>query len=245
MWSIFNKSEKEPAKLFFTTDIHCHVLPGIDDGSPDVATSLELIERMHGFGIGRIIASPHVSATFENAPAALDEALKSVNSALAADSTVHIRSIERSAEYRLDDVFRSQFDNGQLTPLPRNYILVENSFVQEPWDMDKALFDLRVAGYFPILAHPERYLYYHGKRDRYVDLYNKGVLFQINLLSLSGFYGKAEQQIAEWLLSKDMVGFIGTDLHNHRHADAIEEFLSSRHYRNLSGKIRVRNDNAF
>lgn len=248
MWNIFGSSKKEPAKTFFKTDIHCHIIPGVDDGSPDVDTSLQLVERMRSFGIERIIASPHVTcATFENTPDVLDPALETLNDALKAATPAGEQPfvVERSAEYRLDDFFEEQFAKGLITPLPNNYLLVENSFVQEPWNLDKTIFDLKVAGYYPILAHPERYIYYHSKRDRYMEIHGRGAMFQINLLSLAGHYGKAEQQMAEWFIEKGLVDFIGTDLHNHRHADAIEEYLKSKRYKRIAEAINVRNDMAF
>ncbi len=248
MWNIFGSSKKEPAKTFFKTDIHCHVVPGVDDGSPDVKTSLELIDRMRSWGIERIIASPHVtSATFENTPDTLDPALQSLNDALLSGTSSGDKpfQVERSAEYRLDDFFSEQLEKKNITPLPNNYLLIENSFVQEPWNLDNIIFDLRIAGYYPILAHPERYLYYHSRRDRYNEIHARGAMFQINLLSLAGHYGKNEQQMAEWLISKGLVDFIGTDLHNHRHADAIEAYLSTKQYKRHAEAIRVRNDVAF
>ena len=126
-------------------------------------------------------------------------------------------------------------------PYPGNYILIENSFMQEPWNLDQLIFDLQVKGYRPVMAHPERFSYYYEKRNRYKALHDAGALFQINVLSLSGYYGKAEKQVAEWLIDNNMVDFNGTDLHNHRHADSIEAYLMSkdaaRHADKLAGRV--------
>ena len=92
-------------------------------------------------------------------------------------------------------------------PYPNNYILVENSFIQEPWNVEQVLFDLKVKGYKPILAHPERYSYYHNRFERYDAIYRSGTMFQVNLLSLAGYYGKAEKKTAEMLVEKNMVNF--------------------------------------
>ena len=241
----FFKKKETPASLFFSTDIHCHVIPGIDDGSPDSTTSVELIERMQTWGINRIIASPHVTmGTFENTPATIGPALSDLKNALSAnDNNIEI---SHSAEYRIDENFIKQLEEGNIVSLPNNYLLVENSFIQEPWGIDQILFDLKVKGYIPILAHPERYAYYYGnKRSRYDELHNTGTMFQVNLLSLAGYYGGNERKWAEYLLEKGYVDFVGTDLHNHRHADCIEKFLSSKDYRKLSQKIAVKNDSAF
>lgn len=230
--SIFDifTSKKAPAKLPFITDIHCHIVPGVDDGSPDVDKSVELAERMAGWGIQRIFLSPHVTQdTFENTPETLAEPfglLKQKVSEAGIPLELHMH-----AEYRLDEFFLDQLAKGNLRTMPGNHLLVENSFAQEPWGLDNLLFDLRLKGFTPVMAHPERYLYYStNNRERYKQLHDTGLLFQINLLSLAGAYGKQEKQTAEWLLEKGLVDFIGTDLHRYGHADSIDAYLRSRDF---------------
>lgn len=238
MFGLFRKKQPVPCGLCFSTDIHCHVIPGIDDGSPDVITSVELIERMQGWGIKRIIASPHVTQdSFENTPETIVPAYTSLKRELEEKSSG--LELLHSAEYRIDEFFMAQLQSGSVVPMPDGYLLVENSFIQEPWNLDQLLFDLKVKGYKPILAHPERYYYYHGnKRVRYEEIHATGTMFQINLLSLAGYYGKDEKSVAEYLIEKGCVDFIGTDLHHHRHADAIDAYLVSkdclRHFKNLT-----------
>jgi tyrosine-protein phosphatase YwqE len=113
--------------------------------------------------------------------------------------------------------------------------------------LDQILFTVKVNGFKPILAHPERYSYYYGKKNRYEQIHAAGTRFQVNILSLAGFYGKEEKNIAEWLLQHGMVDFLGTDLHNHRHADAIEAYLASKDYRRNLEAITsyVQNDRLF
>lgn len=118
--------------MCFTTDIHCHIVPGVDDGSPDVGTSVELVERMKGWGINRIIASPHVTQeAFENTPETIAPALAALKSGLDAKG-VDVE-LSHSAEYRIDEFFMAQLEAGNVVALPGNYLLVENSFLQEPW----------------------------------------------------------------------------------------------------------------
>lgn len=243
MFNLFKK--KEPARLWFKTDIHCHIIPGIDDGSPDPQTSVELIERMQGWGIERIIASPHVTQdTFENTPQTIAPALDSLHDALSSKGMTI--PVSNSAEYRIDENFLNQIEQGMIMPLPDDYLLVENSFIQEPLNLDQTLFDLQVRGFKPILAHPERYRYYHiGNKKRYESLHASGIQFQVNLLSLTGYYGKTEKATAEWLIEKEMADFIGTDLHNHRHADAIDAYLSSRDCRRHAAAFQPLNDATF
>lgn len=226
MFNFFNKP-KRPAVLPFTTDIHCHVLPGVDDGSPDVDTSVALVERMQRWGIDRILASPHVTKdSFENTPEILDGAMVQLQSAL--DASGNKVALSHHAEYRLDDYSKAQWDAGLFMAMPGDYIMIENPFVAEAWFIDQTIFDLQVKDFTPILAHPERYSYYFKNRARYETLHNAGAKFQINLLSLAGAYGKEQREVAEYLVSKGWVDFIGTDLHNSNHADIIDEYLKTR-----------------
>lgn len=248
MFNIFKRSKAavEPQEFFFTTDIHCHVLPGIDDGSPDAATSVELVGRMKSWGLGRIIASPHVTnLTFPNTPETVSAAREALKKALAEAGTDIV--IENSAEYRIDDLFARNLEAGTLMTLPNNYILIENPFVREPGNLDNVIFDLQVRGLRPILAHPERYSYYYKHPERYEALHNAGAMFQINVLSLAGGYGKEERKIAEMLIDKGLVDFVGTDLHNAAHADIIDRYLASGDYLKDRDRLkgRILNDKAF
>ncbi len=226
-------------------DIHSHLLPGVDDGSPDVETSVELVGRMAALGLERIIASPHVTQdTFENSPETLDAALSQLQEALK-KSGAGIR-VDRSAEYRFDEFSLAQIGSGAAKTLPEGYILVENSFIQEPWGLENILFDLKIKGMKPILAHPERYAYYHvDKMARYKQLHDAGTLFQINLLSLAGAYGKKEKAVATEMVERKWVDFIGTDVHNRDHVDIIEQYLASRDYRRILEKLDIGNDILF
>lgn len=224
MFNFFRSRPKEPVKFCFHTDIHCHVVPGIDDGAKTPESAADLIERMQGWGIDRIIASPHVTQeTFENSAATIDPALGRLHAELA--SRGNGIDVSHSAEYRIDGLLSQRLAENDIMPYPNDYLLIENSFLQEPWNIDELVFDLQVRGYKPILAHPERYLYYHHRPERYKQLHDAGLALQINVLSLAGYYGAGEQKMARDLLKEGMVDFIGTDLHNSRHADSIDAYL--------------------
>lgn len=243
MFGFFRKKSNKSRNLFFNTDIHNHLVPGVDDGSRSPEMSVELINRMMSWGITRIITTPHVTEdTFENTPDVIAGAYSRLTAAL---SKENIRiDISHSAEYRIDSFFIEQLKAGNITSLKDNYLLVENSYIQEPWELDKVLFDLRLKGYIPVLAHPERYIYYHNKLARYKELHRAGILFQTNILSFAGYYGKNEKKTAEFLLDNDMIDFLGTDMHNHRHADSIDQFLATKEYDNLARRLgtRILND---
>lgn len=241
MFSIFKRKPSAPAALPFATDIHCHVVPGVDDGSPDAATSAELIERMQQWGIRRIIASPHVTQnTFENSRDTLGPAMEALHAELGKRGNAI--DVSHAAEYRIDDLFKQRLDRNDLFLLPGKYILIENSFLQEPWGLDQLIFDLQVKGLHPILAHPERYAYYHRHHSRYRELHDRGLDFQINLLSLAGAYGPEEKKTALRLLADGLVDYIGTDLHKASHADRIDAYLRTAdaraHMADAAGTIR-------
>ena len=244
MLKFFKKSPKEAVPLPIYTDIHCHIVPGVDDGSPDVATSMELLTRMQNWGLKHIYASPHVADdVFENSPDTLDPALEELQDAVK-KSNLGIE-VERHAEYRIGELSSRQIEQGIATTLPKDYILIENSFMQEPWDLENVVFNLKLKGLVPILAHPERYKYYNSAgstgKQRYTELHHKGLLFQTNILSLAGHYGSADRDTAEWLISQGFVDFLGTDLHNHSHADTIEAYLRTnkarKHFEALQGHL--------
>ena len=246
MFNFFKIKNTEPVELFVHTDIHCHLVPGIDDGQKEAESAADLVAREYNWGIRRIITTPHVTQdTFENTPETISDAFAKLRSAVEERGT----DIEllHSAEYRIDGFFQEQLEAGNVNPMPNRYLLVENSFIQEAWHLDELLFDLKIRGFRPILAHPERYSYYFSKRQRYEQLHNAGTLFQVNLLSLAGHYGKEVKHMAEFLVENNMVDFVGTDMHNHTHCDAIEAYMATKDYRRHAAALapRVLNDTAF
>lgn len=242
MFDFFKKNkENSSPKLFYTTDIHSHILPGIDDGSPNIEKSIELVRSMQEWGIKRIITTPHVTEeTFENTPETIQNAYDELMLALK-ENDIEM-DICFSAEYRMDENFIKQLENNQIIPLPHNHILIENSFIQAFWDLKNMIFQLGVKGYSPILAHPERYAYYFNEKSIYNELHDMGCLFQVNLLSLAGYYGKGPKEIGTWLVNKGYVDFIGTDLHHANHAEAITAFIGSKDYKKIASKLEIKNN---
>lgn len=239
MFNFFNKKSGEDSKLFFTTDIHSHVVPGIDDGSPSVEKSVELVSAMQRWGLEKLIVTPHVTQdTFENTPDIIEDAFGQLKSGL--DEAGIAIDLDHSAEYRIDEMFVDQLNADMVRRLHGDYLLVENSYIQEPLSLDEILFTVSMKGFRPILAHPERYYYYYDKRTRYDELHAKGILFQVNLLSLAGYYGKDVKKIAEMLVEKNYVDFLGTDLHRQAHVEAIDKYLSSKDYRRHREQLQSR-----
>lgn len=244
MFGLFSKKNR-PIPIWFKTDIHNHVLPGIDDGSPDVETSISLIKGLNELGVERFIASPHVAAVeFPNTPETVSEAYKTLQEALKQED-VDIE-VGHSAEYRIDEELPEIIEGKRLMPYPGDYVLIENQWLQEPWNLEEVIFDLQVKGYQPIFAHPERFLYYISNPRRLDELHDK-IPFQINLLSLAGYYGKNIQKMAESLLKKGYVDYLGTDTHSQRHIDYLRSYLSTNtalKHRELS-LPNLKNDKSF
>ncbi|MBQ2164982.1 MAG: hypothetical protein II559_02300 [Muribaculaceae bacterium] len=248
MFNIFQRKSKKDAKLFYTTDVHSHILPGVDHGSQSVEESLEMLQAQLDMGISHVMCTSHVTAeTFENTPESLTAAYEELKNAIAREGLPI--NIYVSAEYRIDEYWTQEYEAGHLLPLPGNHVLLENSFAQELIGIDNMMFELQVKGYRPILAHPERYRYYNDRRDRYKTLHNASVKFQINILSLAGYFGKGARERALWLIQNNLCDMLGSDMHNMEHAQIIKEYIGSRDWRKLCDKYnlpgRIINDKDF
>lgn len=242
----FFRRDQGTKKLFYSTDVHCHLLPGVDHGSPDVETSIHLLKREMEMGINHIITTSHVTkTTFENTPETLIPAYNTLLDAVA-DEGLDIK-IDLSAEYRIDEFSLEQFKQERYLLFPGQYILLENAFQQEILGMDDLMFDFQLKGITPILAHPERYDYYSRRKQRYVALHNMGVLFQINILSFTGYFGETPKKTAFWMLENGFIDYLGSDMHFEQHADIIFNFIGSKDYRRIARELegRLRNDRDF
>jgi protein-tyrosine phosphatase len=219
MFSIFKrKYSSQPADFSgIVTDMHAHLLPGIDDGSPDAATSSILVKGLEDLGYRQFIATPHIMwDMYKNTPATIANALGELrqNGAYA--------NMRTAAEYFIDDHFEQELQNDiPLLTITGKQVLVEFSFVAAPFDLKEQLFKLQIKGYEPVLAHPERYIYFAGNKSVYDDFKSMCCLLQINLLSLSGYYGRPACELAEWLIAKNYVDLVGTDLHHQRHLEVL------------------------
>lgn len=244
MFNIFKK-RTEISQLFYSTDLHSHLIPGVDDGSRNIETSLHLIRSLNELGIKTLLITPHVTdETFMNTRETLNGPYNALKSSLS-NEDIDIE-IMHSAEYRLDDFFLHEvLKKKDFMLLPNNYILIENSFIQQALNFEQIVFDLKSLGFKPILAHPERYIYYINRKEQYRKLKDFEILFQVNLLSFSGYYGKEIKETAWWLLNSDMVDFIGTDMHHLKHLEQIKKFMETKEYRKLADKANILNDTAF
>jgi protein-tyrosine phosphatase len=211
-------------------DMHSHLIPGIDDGSKSMEESLELIKRLSSYGLRKIITTPHImSEYYKNTPEIISMGLEDLRKAVIAEG-ISIE-IEAAAEYYMDDILLEKIKDGErLLTFGENYILVETGFINKPQMLLETMFQLEMSGYKPILAHPERYQYLLADKGLLGDLVDRKILFQVNLLSLTGFYSKPVKDFAESLLERDLVKFLGTDCHNVRYLDMLETLPKHKSY---------------
>lgn len=203
------------------TDIHSHLLPGIDDGAKTIEDTIFLINSLKDFGFEKFITTPHTFSGFwDNTKEGI---LTKENETLRMLSAKGLNlNLRAASEYLLDDHFASLFKKGEILPLKDNLVLVEMSYLNAPIQLYDLLFDLQVAGYKPVLAHPERYLFYHKKLEEYKKLKNAGCYLQLNLLSTVGYYGNEVTDIANKLLDSGLYDFVGSDVHHSKHINAFE-----------------------
>ena len=232
-WFSKKKKEEELIPLSFSvlkTDIHSHFIPGIDDGAPDMETSVELIKKMQDLGFKKVITSPHVMSDFyRNSSETIMKGLNDLRAELKAQNIN--MEINAAAEYYIDFEFEQKIGKEKFLTFGDNYILVELSFLEAPRNLFDIIFKLQLEGYKVVLAHPERYGYF--KQEDYNNLINSGVLLQINLLSLIGHYSTPIQKKTEQLIANNQVSFVGTDCHNMIHAQLYEKCQSQKSWHDL------------
>ena len=223
MFSIFKKRPQHPPDLSgLVTDMHSHLVPGIDDGATDVANSIELINGLRELGYQKFITTPHVLwDIFKNNSATITPSYEALKAGLAENkiNTPIKFAAEYFLDYHVDELIE---DQKPLLTIKDNWVLVEFSFVSAPLDLKEKLFSLQMSGYQPVIAHPERYTYFGRTKEQYEEFKEAGHYLQVNLLSLTGYYGKIVQEIAQMLVKNKYVDFLGTDLHHIRHLNALQ-----------------------
>lgn len=224
MFNLFKKGKTSslPKPVYpVSIDIHSHVLPGIDDGSPDIVTSLKLVKGLYDLGYRKLVATPHIFGDFyRNDPTIINARLETLKEACK-DAGLVIE-LSAAAEYMLDDYFiKLLHQKNVILPVFGNYILTELPYSVLPMNVREMVFEIITAGYQPILAHPERYFYYHRDYEEYYRLKDLGFLLQVNLLSITGYYGTPVAKAAKFIFENNLADFVGTDLHHVRHLEAL------------------------
>lgn len=228
MISFFSKKTYLVDFLEGFTDIHSHILPGIDDGAQTVEDSKKLLKSFGEFGIQNFITTPHIMHNYhDNSPVTIKTALAYLKNELTQEGLDHI-TIDASAEHMIDDNFEVILEKKQVLPLGRDYLLIEMSYLQPPINFNTAIEAVAHNRFFPVLAHPERYSFLHHKMGRYFEFKQQGIQFQLNMLSLSDYYGKEVAKTAVKLLEEGMIDFIGSDVHNMDHLTSIKKITLSK-----------------
>ena len=243
--SLFGTKQKEEdyPKLtdlsVFQTDIHSHLIPGIDDGVQSMTESIEMIQGMIDLGIKRIITTPHImSDYFKNTPDIIRRGLDDVRKELQRQN-IDIE-IDAAAEYYLDEGFLPKLKSKDIIAIKDKYLLFEISYINPPDNLHSIIFEINVAGYIPVLAHPERYPFWYNKFEEFQRIKETGALLQLNTNSLTGYYGGGAKAIAEKMIDMNMVDFIGSDLHGQRHLDGLRKVVSEKHLHKIAA-IGVKN----
>lgn len=196
------------------TDHHSHILPGVDDGVKKMEVSLKVLERYEQLGIAEVWCTPHVMEDIPNTTAGLQARFAELCEAYQGPIKLHL-----AAEYMMDALFEERLEQDDLLKLGNdgNQVLVETSYFNPPMDLDSILRRIKQKGLYPMLAHPERYVYM-GK-DRYKALKESGIRFQLNLSSLAGGYGSEAKDKANWILKQGYYNIAGSDLHSSKNID--------------------------
>lgn len=216
--------------------MHSHLIPGIDDGAKTMDDSIALVRRMIDLGFQKIITTPHIMGEYyPNTPAIIQSGLAKVREAIK-QAGLDIE-IDAAAEYFVDEYFEKLLNEEKpLLTLPENRILIEVSMMEPPRNLGAILFELNTRSYQPVLAHPERYTYYADKIEKFADLKDKGCTLQLNLLSIAGYYGKIQKKLGLQLLKAGLIDFVGTDMHNERHADHLQKAFKDKSMLQLLNK---------
>lgn len=243
MFKLFSRTKSSPQKADFNllkVDMHSHLIPGIDDGSPDLEASLHYIRGMAALGYTKLITTPHIMwDMYRNERDDILKRLEVLQTAAKAEGiSVELHA---AAEYFLDEHVELLLKNNEpLLTISGKMVLVEFSMALASMNLKDILFDLQMKGYQPVIAHPERYIYLDKNKEFYDELKDIGCMFQLNLLAAGGFYGKAPKELANYLMKKEYYDLIGTDLHHDRHLEALENPALAEPLAKLiaTGKIR-------
>tara|TARA_B100001287_G_scaffold274688_1_gene280525 strand:+ start:4091 stop:4843 length:753 start_codon:yes stop_codon:yes gene_type:complete len=222
---IFSKKKEilNPIDLsILKTDLHSHLIPGIDDGSPNMEVTLELLFKFKELGYSKVITTPHImSDYYRNSPKIINKGLKAVRNSLR-ENNLNIE-IEAAAEYNLEPAFEDLLKNEDLLTFGKEkYLLFELSFFNEPPRLNELIWSMKEKGYTPVLAHVERYGYWHNNYDKIEEIINRGVKLQLNIGSLTGSYGPEVRSFAERLVSDEVIEFVGSDCHHIHHLEMIQ-----------------------
>jgi len=228
--SLFHKQKVEKSVRPLMVDVHSHLIPGIDDGVSSMEESLEILRSMSKMGYQKAITTPHVMSDFyPNTTEDIRTRVKRLQ--VEVDAAGIDMEVDAAAEYYLDEHLMQMLEEKkELLTFGDRYLLFETSFLNEPAYLREGIFQIISNGMKPVLAHPERYIYVQNRPDMLEDLRDRGLLLQINTISLSGYYSKGARKLAELLIDEKAVSFLGTDCHNKKHLEMMGETVDQKYF---------------
>ena len=235
MFNFFKNKPKKRA-LPLLVDIHSHLLPGLDDGVKSIDETVYILKVLQKIGYKKIITTPHVMSdhypnTEEGIVSKLEETID-----LLSEHKINIK-LEAAAEYYLDENLLDKLSKKKkLLTFGKDYLLFETSFYNKPAFLEEAVFIMNTQGYQPILAHPERYSYLQSDQKLLEKLKNMNLLFQMNILSLTGFYSNEVKKFVVKLLKENLIDFVGTDCHNVLQAKDIYKKTNANYFKILNSQ---------
>ena len=230
----------EPIFSVLGTDMHCHLVPAVDDGSKCMEESIDCLKTLKEVGFEHVIVTPHYSSRFPNEEEDIKQRYGELKRA-AEEAGVTIDMAGIAGEYRIDANFKARLETPRFLKVGGKYVLVEFSLHHQMADAYEMLFELQMQGYELILAHPERYPYLSLDGERMEQLLNQGVYLQCNVLSLGGFYGEEARRRAFELIERKWVSFLGTDTHNVLYAQALSDLTHQRKVQRVLEKYEFKN----
>jgi tyrosine-protein phosphatase YwqE len=241
IFPLFKKRKEKQKGPILKTDIHSHFIPGIDDGSRSMEESLRLLKGMEALGYEKVITTPHIMFdAYKNTPKIIKEGLSALRTAAKSEG-IKIE-IEAAAEYYLDEGFYDHLHSSDVMSIGGKYLLFETSYVSKPLQLEEMIFEIGAAGYTPLMAHPERYRYIKEPLKEYGRLKELGVMFQVNLNSLIGHYGRSAHYLADFLNKEGMIDFLGSDVHHKKQVETLTDVFCSDAYISLFQNNTIRNE---
>ena len=224
-------------KFDIHTDIHSHLLPGIDDGSKSMDESIEMIKKFKDLGYEKLIITPHVMSEGYNNPTKL--ILEKYNEL---KKSIDFMDLYASAEYNMDEEFVKRIKNKDLIVISDKYILFETSYYTKPAVFESIVFEIHSLGFTPVFAHPERYRYLQDDFEKYKKIKDLGVLFQCNINSFKGYYGKIAKKAVNYLAKNGLIDFLGSDVHSMKHLKFLEDVINSNELNIVFRKNKIKNN---
>lgn len=242
MFTLF-RSKPEPRTFKpLSTDIHAHLLPGLDNGSADMSEAVSLASGLHDLGFVHLYCTPHISKSLPgNTPDRLLAVFDAFRRSLSA-AGLNIQ-VSLAAEYLLDEGFEGLLEAGPLLCLPGKRLLVELQPNRAEVDLRTLLFNLRIKEYLPVLAHPERYHFLPNYNKVISKWHERGYEMQVDILSLTGHHGAATRETALWMLKNNLISSLASNVHNRKELELLNRSLESSRVRDAVRKIGERGGN--